>query len=220
VARRTIPGEKSREDIIPELIRRLRRAYPQARIALRFQNAFQLLAATILSAQCTDEQVNKVTPALFARYPDARALAAAKLGEVEKLIRSTGFFRHKARSLVGMSRELTSRFHNQVPRSLEELVTLPGVARKTANVVLAGAFGVSAGIVVDTHVKRLSQRLGLSRERTPEKIERDLMTRVPRRDWIRFPNLLIFHGRRICLARKPACERCPVQDLCPSAFRV
>lgn len=198
---------------------RLRAEYPDARCALDHRDAFELLAATILSAQCTDVRVNLVTPALFARYPDAAALAAADRGDVERLIRSTGFFRAKAKALVGMARALVDRHGGAVPRTLAELVPLPGVGRKTANVVLGVAFGAPEGVVVDTHVQRLSQRLGLSRHSEPVEIERDLMRLYPQALWDPLSHTLIFHGRRVCTARKPACAACPASQLCPSAFR-
>jgi endonuclease-3 len=178
-----------------------------------------LLCATILSAQCTDERVNKVTPALFARFPSPAAMAKAAPPELESLIRSTGFFRNKAKSLIGAARMLTERWDGQVPRSMDDLLHLPGVARKTANVVLGTAYRIADGVVVDTHVGRLSQRLALTRSTTPEKIERDLMEIVPRERWILLSHQLIWHGRRICYARKPNCDACPVAPHCPSAFR-
>jgi len=201
-----------------KLLSLLRRDYGAATTALSHRSPFELIAATILSAQCTDERVNLVTPALFAQYPTPKALAAAKPAAVEKLIHSTGFFRNKAKSLIGMSQGLVERFHGEVPRTLEELVTLPGVARKTANVVLGTAFGIASGVVVDTHVSRLSQLLGLTRETDPVKIERDLMAKFPREAWIFLGHALILHGRAVCRARRPACERCALSTICPSAF--
>jgi endonuclease-3 len=194
----------------------LRALYPDPTTELHHRSAFELLVATILSAQCTDERVNKVTPALFARFPDAAALAAATPAVHEGLIKSTGFYRNKAKSLLGMSRALVARFGAQVPRTMDELVTLPGVARKTANVVLGTAYGIAAGVVVDTHVRRLAQRLGLSREDDPETIERDLMKLVPPERWIEIGHTLILHGRRVCAARAPACDRCRLRPLCPT----
>jgi endonuclease-3 len=194
----------------------LRALYPDATTELHHRSAFELLAATILSAQCTDERVNQVTPVLFARYPDAAALAAAPAATVEGLVKSTGFYRNKTKSLLGMSQALVARFGAQVPRTMDELLTLPGVARKTANVVLGTAYGLAAGVVVDTHVRRLAQRLGLSTEDDPEKIERDLMALVPPERWIEVGHTLILHGRRVCLARRPACDRCPLRPLCPT----
>jgi endonuclease III len=202
---------------VEALIARLKAAYPDAACALRHEDPFQLLVATILSAQCTDERVNKVTPALFRRYPDARAMMEAPVEEMEELIRTTGFFHNKTKSLLGASRRLHEEFRGRVPSTMEELLTLPGVARKTANVVLGTGYGIAAGVVVDTHVYRLSRRLGLTRAATPADVERDLMDTVPREEWILFAHLLIHHGRRICVARKPKCAVCPVQDLCPSA---
>ncbi len=202
------------------VVKRLRKAYPEAKTELAFQSAFELLVATILSAQTTDVRVNMVTPTLFATYPTAAALAAAKREELEAIIRSTGFFRNKAKSLIGMATAIVDRFGGAVPRTMAELVTLPGVGRKTANVVLGNAFDTNEGIVVDTHVTRLSQRLGLTKHTDPVKIELDLMPLVPRRDWALFSHLLIFHGRRVCFARSPRCEACVLNDICPSAFRV
>jgi endonuclease-3 len=194
--------------------RELARLYPDARCPLDHASPVQLLVATILSAQCTDVLVNKVTPALFARYPDAQAFAAAERKELEKLIKSVTFFRNKAANIVACCRQLVERFGGEVPASLDDLVTLPGVGRKTANVVLGHAFGVP-GIVVDTHVARLSKRLGLSTHSDPVKIERDLMALVPKKDWSLFSIRLIYHGRRICNARKPKCEKCSLAPACP-----
>ena len=191
--------------------------YPEARTALEHANPFELAVATILSAQCTDERVNMVTPALFRRFPDAAALAGAPLEELEGIIHSTGFFRSKARNLVGMARAVMAEYGGELPRSLAELTRLPGIGRKTANVILGNAFGVDEGVVVDTHVKRLSGRLGLTAEKTPERIELDLMEVFPRERWTPLPHLLIFHGRRVCVARKPRCRECVVAALCPSA---
>jgi len=201
----------------PEILARLRRAYPDARCALEHRDAFQLLCATILSAQCTDARVNLVTPALFARYATPAALARARQGEVEEIIRSTGFFRNKSKSLIGMAQALVAEHRGVVPRTMEELRRLPGVGRKTANVILGNAYGVNEGITVDTHVARVSQRLGLTRQADPVTIEQDLMPLVPRDDWALVSHLLIFHGRRICVARKPRCLECVLADLCPSA---
>lgn len=199
------------------IARRLARAYPDARIALDHRNAFELLTATILSAQCTDAKVNQVTPALFRRYPTPAALAAANPTELEALIRPTGFYRQKARSLLATAHDLDARYGGVVPRSLDELTTLRGVARKTANVVLGEAFGRPA-LAVDTHVKRVSQRLGLSRSDDPEEIERDLMELLPPRAWTPFTRRTIHHGRVCCQARAPRCATCPLRDDCPSAF--
>jgi endonuclease III len=211
---------ESKTTRIRPILARLKKAYPEAAIPLKHRNPFELLVATILSAQCTDERVNQVTPALFRRYPDASALASASPGALEALIRSTGFYHNKAKSLLGMSRLLVDRFGGQVPRRMEDLLELPGVARKTANVVLGGAFGISVGVVVDTHVSRLSQRLGLTRQNDPEKIERELMELLPAADWYLFSLRLIFHGRRVCKARNPNCAVCTLSALCPSAFKV
>jgi endonuclease-3 len=197
----------------------LDRLYPAANCELDRASPFQLLCATILSAQCTDERVNKVTPALFARFPTPAALSTAAPPVLENLIRSTGFFRNKARNLIGAARMLVEKWHGQVPRSMDDLLELPGVARKTANVVLGTAYGIADGVVVDTHVGRLAQRLALTRSTTPERIEHDLMQIIPRERWIQFAHQLIWHGRRICHARKPACDVCPVLPHCPSAFR-
>ncbi len=191
--------------------------YPDAHCALDHRNAYELLAATILSAQCTDERVNMVTPHLFARFPDPEALANADQAEVEEIIRSTGFFRNKARNLIGMADAVVDRHGGVVPSRMDELVDLPGVGRKTANVVLGNAFGIDEGVVVDTHVKRLSRRMGLARQTTPEKIEPELMRLFERERWTLLSHLLIFHGRRVCAARKPVCEECPVSHLCPAS---
>jgi len=196
----------------------LRRAFPRTRTALEFRNPFEILVATILAAQSTDEQVNKITPALFARYPTPAALAAADRSELEKDIHSTGFFRNKTKSLLGAAKCMVEVFGGKVPETMEDLVTLPGVARKTANIVLSAGFGKAEGIAVDTHVRRLSGRLGLSRETDPVKIERDLMAIVPRRDWLDFNFLLVDHGRKTCRARNPDCPACAVRHLCPSAL--
>ncbi len=202
---------------LPEIIRRLRQVHPDARCALDHRNAFELLVATILSAQCTDERVNQVTPALFARYPTPEAMAAADRAELEEAIRPTGFYRNKAKHIQEAAQRIAYDFGGQVPATMEALTTLPGVARKTANVVLGVAYGLAEGIVVDTHVARLAQRLGLSRHTDPNKIEQDLMALIPRTEWIDLAHLLIFHGRRVCTARKPDCPNCVLNDLCPSA---
>jgi endonuclease-3 len=198
------------------LIERLKAAHPDAACALEHRSPFELLIATILSAQTTDARVNMVTPGLFARYPDARAMGRAELADLEALVRSTGFFRNKSKSIRGASERLEREFDGVVPRTMDELLTLPGVARKTANVVLGVGHGVAEGVVVDTHVARVSRRLGLSRAGHPERIERELMKKLPRSEWIHFAHLLIFHGRRVCVARKPRCPECAVLDLCPS----
>ena len=191
--------------------------YPDAHCALDHGNPFELTVATILSAQCTDERVNRVTPALFDAFPDAGSLAGARLEEVEELIHSTGFFRNKARNLVGMAEAVVERHGGVIPRTLAELVKLPGVGRKTANVVLGNAFGLDEGVVVDTHVKRLAKRLGFTRHTDPVKVEKDLVKLFPRERWTLLSHLLIFHGRQCCVARKPRCEACPVAHLCPSS---
>jgi endonuclease-3 len=201
----------------PEIYALLHARYPDARCALHHETPFQLLVATILSAQCTDKRVNMVTPSLFARYPGPASLAAADPAELEEIIRSTGFFRAKAKSLIGMATALTERHGEQVPPRMEDLVKLPGVGRKTANVVLGNAFGRDEGIVVDTHVTRVSQRLALTRQEDPVKIEQDLMTLFPRDQWTLLAHLFIEHGRQICDARRPRCEECPISRLCPSS---
>jgi len=199
------------------VLRRLKVEYPEARCALEHESPFQLIVATILSAQCTDVRVNMVTPTLFARYPDSVALAAAKQEELEEIIRSTGFFRNKAKSLIGMARAVVRDHSGQIPRTMEELRVLPGVGRKTANVVLGNAFGINEGITVDTHVARLSKLLGLTRHDDPIKIEQDLIPLFPREDWALLSHLLIFHGRQVCIARRPRCEVCVLSDICPSS---
>jgi endonuclease-3 len=203
---------------VPLLQQRLATLYPEPATALHFQNPFQLLIATILSAQCTDERVNKVTPALFAALPTPDAVVAAPLTQIEKLIQSTGFFRKKAKNIQGACQAIVARFGGQVPRTLEELIQLPGVGRKTANVVLGDGFGVT-GITVDTHVGRLSRRLGLTRHLHPGKVEQVLNRLVPQPDWTRFSHQLILHGRAICSARKPQCDACPLADLCPKLLK-
>lgn len=200
-----------------EVFKRLKKRYPDAHCELDHRNAFELLCATILSAQCTDARVNLVTPELFRRYPDAAALSMARPEDVEAIIRSTGFFRNKTKSLIGMANAVMDRHSGHIPDSMEALRVLPGVGRKTANVILGNAFGINAGVTVDTHVSRLSQLLRLSRNTDPERIERDLMELFPQRDWALLSHLLIFHGRRTCIARKPRCGECVLVDLCPSA---
>jgi endonuclease-3 len=198
------------------ILRRLDKAYPKATCALEHRTAFQLLISTILSAQCTDERVNQVTKTLFPKYPTPRDFAAADPREMEQYIRPTGFFRNKTKSILGASKMLLGKFGGEVPRTMEELLELPGVARKTANVVLGTAFGLATGVVVDTHVMRLSRRLDLSREDDPKKIEQDLMKIIPKKKWIEISHQLIWHGRLVCQARKPKCVECPVEDLCYS----
>ncbi|MBP6016650.1 MAG: endonuclease III [Candidatus Promineofilum sp.] len=202
---------------VAELIARLRAAYPDAHCALDYETPMQLLVATILSAQCTDERVNLTTPALFARYPTVEALAAADPQEMEALVWATGFYRQKARYIRESAARLLSVYGGEVPTAMDELLTLPGVARKTANVVRGEIYGLSDGITVDTHVKRLAARLGLTAQNDPVKVERDLMAIIPRASWIEIAHLLIWHGRRVCSARKPACAGCPLNDICPSA---
>ena len=198
-----------------EIIKRLKKEYPDAHCALIHANAFELLVATILSAQCTDERVNIVTAELFRRYRTPQDYVDAAPEELEQAIRPTGFFRSKAKNIRGACEKIISDFNGAVPRTMEEILTLNGVARKTANVVLGNAFGIASGVVVDTHVSRLSQRLGLTANTTPEKIENDLAEIVPKKDWIMFPHQLIFHGRKVCQARKPQCEICVLENICP-----
>ncbi len=200
-----------------ELLIRLKRLYPDATCSLTYETVVQLLVATILSAQCTDERVNQVTPALFARFPDAQALATADIPEIEELIRSTGFYRNKAKHIQGACQRIVSVYGGEVPKVMEDLLTLPGVARKTANVVLAHGYGINMGVTVDTHVKRLSKRLGLTKATEPIKIERDLMRLLPQPDWENWSIRLIYHGRAVCNARKPLCDQCDLADLCPTA---
>jgi endonuclease-3 len=199
-----------------EILERLRTEYPDAHCELDHASPLELLVATILSAQCTDARVNQVTPALFRRFPTAAAYATAPLEELEEMVKSTGFFRNKARSLQGLGQALVARHGGEVPSTMEELTKLPGVGRKTANVLLGNAFGIP-GLVVDTHVGRLAQRLGLTREVDPVRVEEELQKLVPASSWTLWSHLLIFHGRRVCAARKPACGRCVVAALCPSA---
>ena len=193
----------------------LRRSRPGAKIELEFSNPLELLVATILSAQCTDEITNRVTRSLFTKYRTAASYARARRPTLEREIRPTGFYHNKSKALIGLGKKLVSEFGGQVPDSMEALVSLPGVARKTANVVLGSAFGKAEGIVVDTHVQRVAPRLGLTREKHPEKIERDLMVHFPRRNWIEASTQLVLHGRYICLARAPKCSICPLEKLCP-----
>ena len=202
-----------------EALRILHRTYPDAHCELEHRNPFELLIATILSAQCTDVRVNMVTPALFEKYPDARAMAGAAPEDLEAAIRSTGFYRNKAKNIRAASAALVAKHDAKVPRDLDSLTVLPGVGRKTANVVLGNAYGIESGVVVDTHVGRLSQRLGLSRHRDPVKIEGDLMRVVPRDRWTLWSHLLIWHGRRRCFARNPDCDRCELAALCPTVGR-
>lgn len=197
------------------LVQKLRKAYPGATCALNHDNPLQLLVATILSAQCTDARVNKVTPALFARYPTAADLAASDRAELEEMVRTTGFYRNKAKSIHGAASKIVSDFGGEVPRTMDEMLTLPGVARKTGNVVLGTAFGIASGFVVDTHVFRLSHRLGLVEAKTPVQVESQLIEIIPQKDWIDFGHILIHHGRAVCTARAPRCDDCVVASLCP-----
>lgn len=209
------PEEKRKRS--HKIIAELKRHYPEVKVALRHSDPLQLLVATILSAQCTDQRVNMVTPALFAKYRSAKDFARANQKELEQEIRSTGFYRSKAKSITNCCKALVERFDGEVPDRMEDLIGLAGVGRKTANVVLGNAFGKAEGVVVDTHVKRLSGRLKFSLHSEPEKIESDLMELIPRKDWIATGDLLITHGRKTCGARKPKCLECPVMNLCPSA---
>lgn len=202
---------------IAEILRRLDAEYPDAQCALHYRTPYELLVATILSAQCTDVRVNLVTPALFTKFPTAMALADADPGELQEMIRSTGFFRNKTRSLLGMARALVETHGGKVPADMAALRGLPGVGRKTANVVLGNAFDLNEGITVDTHVARVAKRLGLTKETDPLKIERDLMEQVPRDQWTMVSHWLIWHGRRVCVARRPRCPDCVLNDVCPSA---
>ncbi len=201
---------------MPELIARLRSLYPEASLELKYSNPFQLLVAVLLSAQCTDARVNQVTRDLFRKCPTPEDILALSQEELETLIRPTGFYKNKAKALRGCCERLVSDFGGEVPRRLKDLVSLPGVGRKTAAMVLGNAFGIQEGLAVDTHVKRVAQRLGITRSRTPEKIEADLMELVPREDWTWFSNALILHGRHVCTSRKPSCSQCGLADLCPS----
>ncbi len=210
--KRAVRGER---DPGGTVARRLARLYPRVECSLDFDSPFQLLIATILSAQCTDKRVNAVTGGLFDRWPTAAALAAASQAEVEAVIRSTGFFRAKAKNIRGCCEALVERHGGEVPRTLEELVRLPGVGRKTGNVVLGSGFGMPSGVVVDTHVGRISRRLGLTRQADAVRAERDLMAAIPKSHWIAFSHRLIEHGRTVCMARRPRCEDCPLADLCP-----
>jgi len=202
-----------------KIIRRLELEYPDARIALNYSNPLELLVATILSAQCTDEMVNKVTSSLFPKYPTTDDYANANLERFEQEIRATGFYRNKAKNIIDAAKVIIANFGGSVPQTMAELMTLPGVARKTANIVLYNAYGVIEGIAVDTHVKRVSRRLGLTQNTDPDKIEKDLMNKVPKAKWGKFPYLLIEHGRAVCTARKPKYEICILNDICPSAFK-
>jgi endonuclease-3 len=222
VTRKALPKKPKQvgRDVALEYIRRLEQTYPDAKCSLDHTSPYELLVATILSAQCTDARVNIVTPSLFERFPDPASLADADREDLENRIKSTGFFRNKTKSLVGMARALVDKHRGAVPRTMDELTKLPGVGRKTANVILGNAFGQNEGVVVDTHVTRVAFRLGLTRETDAVKIEQDLITIIPREKWTLFSHLLIFHGRAICVARRPLCEKCPLWDLCPSSLLV
>jgi endonuclease-3 len=201
-----------------KIIARLKKEYPDARCSLNFSNPLELLVGTILSAQCTDERVNIVTADLFRKYRAAQDYTKVPQSELEQDIRSTGFYRNKAKAIQGAAKIISEQYDGRVPDKMEELLALPGVARKTANVVLGNAFGVSSGVVVDTHVGRLSGRLGLTAHEQPEKIERDLMELVPKKEWVDFSHLLIYHGRKVCKARTPLCAECVIEQLCPSSL--
>jgi endonuclease-3 len=213
--RETRAEKKARTE---QIIKLLKRAHPDAKCALNHSNAFELLVATILSAQCTDERVNKVTADLFRKYRGPKDYLKVRDTELQEDVKTTGFFRNKTKSIQGACAMLVDEFKSEVPKTMDELLKLPGVARKTANVVLGVAYGIAAGIVVDTHVGRLSHRLALTKQKDAVKIEQDLMELVPKKDWITFSHLLIFHGRRVCKARRPLCEECVVEKLCPSSM--
>ena len=214
VARKSAKATGTDPSRVRAILQKLDEAYPEASCELKHQNAFQLLIATILSAQCTDVRVNMVTPALFAAYPTPEAMAYANPKDIETAIRSTGFFRSKTKSILGASQKIVTEFGGQVPRTMEQLLTLPGVARKTANVVLGVAFGIPAGVVVDTHVLRISKRLDFTKHDEPKKVEQDLMAIIPQEKWILFSHQIIWHGRRVCIARKPRCMECNLEHLC------
>jgi endonuclease-3 len=217
------PAPRGREALLRQaktVYRRLLNLYPDAKCELDYESPFQLAVATVLSAQCTDKRVNIVTPVLFKKYPDAGALAAAKVGDVEEIIKSTGFFRNKAKSITGLARGVMEKHGGVLPDSMEELFVLPGIGRKTANVILGNAFGKNEGVVVDTHIGRLSNRLGFTKQTDPVKVEKALVKLFPRENWTMLAHLLIWHGRRTCFARKPDCAGCVLNDICPSAFQV
>lgn len=215
-ARRSRPGRGTDPARVRKILQGLDEAYPAATCALHHDNPFELLISTILSAQCTDVRVNEVTKTLFPKYPNPKAFAYADPNELQQDIRPTGFFRNKTKSIMGASKKIIEEFHGEVPRTMEEILTLPGVARKTANVVLGTAFGISSGVVVDTHVQRLSERLDLTKNTDPKKIEQDLMQIIPQEKWILFSHQLIWHGRRVCQARKPKCLECNLEPVCYS----
>ncbi len=209
---------KRDKDTAMKIVSLLKEAYPEARCTLDHRNPLQLLVSAILSAQCTDERVNQVTPALFKKYPTATDFVQVPRKELEQAIKSTGFYKNKARHIQNACRKILQQFDGKVPCKMQDLLTLDGVGRKTANVVLGNAYGIASGVVVDTHVQRLSRRLGFTQQKTPEAVEKDLIRLIPKSDWILFSHLLIAHGRKICKARKPLCEACILQHLCPSAF--
>ncbi|MEX2583862.1 MAG: endonuclease III [Gemmatimonadota bacterium] len=211
-------SRRSRRERTAEILSRLAEMYPESRCSLDHETPFQLAVATVLSAQCTDARVNMVTPELFGRYPTPGSLAGAKQEDVEEIIRTTGFFRSKAKSLIGLAQALEDRYGGEVPDSIDDLTSLPGVGRKTANVVRGVAFGLAEGVVVDTHVKRIAYRLGLTRQTDPELVERDLIPLIPEEERVVFTHRVIDHGRAVCVARKPRCARCKLNDLCPSAL--
>jgi len=210
-----VAATNSQRQYAAQVLRRLRAAYPDAKCSLDFQSPLQLLVATILSAQCTDERVNRVTPGLFAKYPTAADFARAGLAALKEDVKSTGFFNNKAKNIQACCDAIDRQYHGAVPKELDELVELPGIGRKTANVVLGAAYGIASGIAVDTHVARVSRRLGLTRQTHAEKIEEDLMACIPKKEWISFSHRTIGHGRRVCVARKPKCGECVLNDICP-----
>lgn len=212
--------ESEKRKRVLKIIELLEKEYPRAKTALHYSSPLEILVATILSAQCTDKRVNIVTKSLFKKYKTAEGYANADLAELEQDIRSTGFYRNKAKNIKNAARMMVEKFDSQVPDTMEEILELPGVARKTANIVLSNAYGVIEGIAVDTHVRRLSKRLGLTENKNPDKIEKDLMQIVPKSHWKRITDLLIFHGRNVCMARKPKCDSCVLNKLCPSAFKI
>jgi endonuclease-3 len=208
------------KDRIRGIIKILRKTYPNVRTALRYKSPFQIMIATILAAQCTDERVNRITPSLFKKYKTIADFSKAKQSELEKEIHSTGFYKNKTKNIIAASKKLMEDFNGRIPDTMDELVTLPGVARKTANIVLSSSFRKAEGIAVDTHVRRLSGRLGFSKEKDPNRIEKDLMAIVPKQDWLDFNYLLVDHGRTVCIARKPRCQNCAIKHLCPSKVKI
>jgi endonuclease-3 len=210
-----MPAMESAENRIDEIIEILVTTYPKSKTALTYRNPLQILVATILSAQCTDERVNQITPMLFDKYQSAEDFAMADQLELEDEIRPTGFFRNKSKSIIGAAKKIVEEFSGTVPDNMADLITLPGVARKTANIVLSSGYNIAEGIAVDTHVKRLSGRLGMSQEKDPDKIEKDLLALVPKKHWLDFNYMLVNHGRQVCQARKPRCSECPLSHLCP-----